>query len=496
MNMPAKMTREMLDRRSPVSPAADGARGVLIARPAIARASTAVNASRAATLIAPAGYGKTAAMHQWADMLADDGRNTIFIRATPAPDALNVLLELAGDRKGQAATNAEGLACRVLTEMKRRELHRPAILIDDAHRLAPDACALLSALSRQENTAVTIILSGRRAPAIPLARLRVQGLLAEAGVEDLRFERLEAMQLLAAHGRPIDALNTHCDLLDGADGWAAGLLLASRGGPESRLVREAGDYIFEEVLAGQPDKLRTFLQHVAVLQKLSAESCKELTRARDAGKLLRQAFDEGLLLRRDGEDEGVYEFLPLMADILRRRLKQQDAAAFQDLCRRAASQSGGRGNFKHAAQMAAQSEESPAAYKALRNAAMIAAEAGWSRLILDEGPARGRSLAEGHGGEASCGDRTEGFVRRLLEQTGACGLSAPADECVAPGRLAARELEIIAMVGEGLRNREIGNRLGLTENTVKWHVQQIYTKLGVHRRVHAVDRARQLGMIA
>src|SRR3546814_9727896 len=40
-------------------------------------------------------------------------------------------------------------------------------------------------------------------------------------------------------------------------------------------------------------------------------------------------------------------------------------------------------------------------------------------------------------------------------------------------RLASREVDILTLVSGGLRNREIGDRLGLTEGTVKWYMQQI-----------------------
>ena len=51
------------------------------------------------------------------------------------------------------------------------------------------------------------------------------------------------------------------------------------------------------------------------------------------------------------------------------------------------------------------------------------------------------------------------------------------------------------MVSGGLRNRELGDRLGLTEGTVKWYMQQIYDKLGVRRRPQAVLKARKLGVL-
>ena len=62
--------------------------------------------------------------------------------------------------------------------------------------------------------------------------------------------------------------------------------------------------------------------------------------------------------------------------------------------------------------------------------------------------------------------------------------------------LSLREVEILTLVSGGLRNREIGDRLGLTEGTVKWYMQQIYDKLGVRRRPQAVMRARQYGILS
>ncbi|MCY1382658.1 transcriptional regulator EpsA [compost metagenome] len=63
------------------------------------------------------------------------------------------------------------------------------------------------------------------------------------------------------------------------------------------------------------------------------------------------------------------------------------------------------------------------------------------------------------------------------------------------GSFNTREMEILGMVSAGMLNREIGNRLGMTEGSVKWYLQQIYDKLGIRRRSQAVERARQLGII-
>ncbi|MBL1118586.1 response regulator transcription factor [Streptomyces sp. 110] len=59
-----------------------------------------------------------------------------------------------------------------------------------------------------------------------------------------------------------------------------------------------------------------------------------------------------------------------------------------------------------------------------------------------------------------------------------------------PG-LTQREREILALVGEGLTNRQIGQRLYLAEKTVKNHISRLLAKLGVERRIQAAVIATQ-----
>ncbi|CBG67623.1 MULTISPECIES: response regulator [Streptomyces] len=59
-----------------------------------------------------------------------------------------------------------------------------------------------------------------------------------------------------------------------------------------------------------------------------------------------------------------------------------------------------------------------------------------------------------------------------------------------PG-LTGREREILALIGEGLTNRQIGQRLFLAEKTVKNHISRLLAKLGVERRVQAAVIATQ-----
>ena len=59
-------------------------------------------------------------------------------------------------------------------------------------------------------------------------------------------------------------------------------------------------------------------------------------------------------------------------------------------------------------------------------------------------------------------------------------------------KLSKREREALVHLAQGLSNREIAKRLGISINTVNKHVQQIFTKLNVRNRVQAVTKAIEL----
>ena len=63
-----------------------------------------------------------------------------------------------------------------------------------------------------------------------------------------------------------------------------------------------------------------------------------------------------------------------------------------------------------------------------------------------------------------------------------------------PGGLTARELEVLLLVADGLRNGEIAARLFLSERTVAHHVSAILRKLGAHTRAQAGAEAVRLGL--
>ena len=89
------------------------------------------------------------------------------------------------------------------------------------------------------------------------------------------------------------------------------------------------------------------------------------------------------------------------------------------------------------------------------------------------------------------------LVTRRLRKLGIRGLPrGPRRETREnPAGLTRRELEVLGLVTEGLRDSEIAARLVLSERTVGHHVRAILRKLGVRNRTEACGEAARLGLV-
>jgi NarL family two-component system response regulator LiaR len=79
---------------------------------------------------------------------------------------------------------------------------------------------------------------------------------------------------------------------------------------------------------------------------------------------------------------------------------------------------------------------------------------------------------------------------------------APAPKPFAPNTnsqnsvgITARELEVLTLVARGFSNREIAAQLFVSENTIKTHCARAFDKLGAGRRIQAVQRGKELGLL-
>lgn len=92
----------------------------------------------------------------------------------------------------------------------------------------------------------------------------------------------------------------------------------------------------------------------------------------------------------------------------------------------------------------------------------------------------------------------EGFLRRpkAIDEAQTDPAPAPTDQSGLVEPLSKRELEVLALVNQGLANGEIAEKLSLAPSTVKTHINNIYGKLGVQTRIQAIKQAKEMKLIS
>jgi LuxR family maltose regulon positive regulatory protein len=132
------------------------------------------------------------------------------------------------------------------------------------------------------------------------------------------------------------------------------------------------------------------------------------------------------------------------------------------------------------------------ALTSLQQALSQAEPEGYLRTFIDYGPPMQQLLQQ-----AAAQRISPAYVSKLLAAFPDFGFKSRIQnlkpEMVEP--LNERELSILRLMAAGLSNREIADELYLSVNTVKWYSSNIYGKLGVKKRVEAVDRVHELGIL-
>jgi LuxR family transcriptional regulator, maltose regulon positive regulatory protein len=128
----------------------------------------------------------------------------------------------------------------------------------------------------------------------------------------------------------------------------------------------------------------------------------------------------------------------------------------------------------------------------LHAALQAAGPTGLFRLFVDEGDPLRALLQELK--PRLTDEALTGYVNRLLAALGGGPVHPKTGEKHA-ALLSARELEVLRLLAAGLSYEEIGRQLFLSLNTVQFHVKNIYGKLGVNKRIQAIEQARTMNLI-
>ncbi len=374
---------------------------------------------------------------------------------------------------GEAGVRALQRALHAIEELGETVL----LVLDDAHVLHSEALfEVLRGFLAYCPANCRVAISTREDLPLPLSTHRVTERLLELRAEDLRAGDDEAQELLRRMGLRIDDAVLSGVLRKAAGWWSCLKLFAiawkqrSEGEREGFLERFRGtdrfiaEFLLESLVSALPQELRDAAAAMAIPDFFNETLFARLTGRDDCRQLLGRLQRMNLIGPRPEEGAARYRFHPLLRDYLRHQVPRLKRAG---LHRVTADWLAEHGLLERAERHRATAERLD------------------SRRSTDGRATDGRAV--GRGVQASDHD-----APAATGATGATEVHAPDGEGSAFSR---RELELLQALAQGLRNDEIAERLFISTGTVKWHLNNIYAKLGAKSRTDAVYKARNAGVI-
>ncbi|MFL5719595.1 MAG: hypothetical protein ACJ778_03850, partial [Chloroflexota bacterium] len=308
---------------------------------------------RVILVLADAGYGKTTLL---ADFSRRTRARTLWYRLDEDDrDWISFLSHLVAAGRvhdpGFAPNTASLLgdlalgapSCEAATEVFIRELSAIAtqgalLILDDFHLVdeSPDIRQIVREIVTAAPERLAIVFASRRMPAVPLARLRAAGEVAELGTDDLRFDATETARLFTeTYGRALDP-DVLADVATKTEGWAASLQLVQAALRDrtptqirqfvrglSGADQELYDYLAEEVVGDLPEDLQQFLMRTSILQVVTADMAGVVADLdADAVLAMTSAAERLTLLSRPSRfTKGSQRYHPLVREFLEARLR-------------------------------------------------------------------------------------------------------------------------------------------------------------------------------
>jgi len=259
---------------------------------------------------------------------------------------------------GQAPTPIESVLTTLINDINAIEQDF-ALILDDYHVIDNQSVhSALAFLLDHLPPQMHLIIASRSDPPLPLARLRGRGESTELRAADLRFTSDEAAAFLnEVMGLDLSATDVAA-LETRTEGWITGLQLAAlsmqaRDDVAGFITAFTGndryivDYLVEEVLQRQPERVRSFLLQTSILDRLNGPLCDAITGWEDGqngtwcrvtGARMLEALERGNLFVVPLDDKRQwYRYHHLFADVLRAHAMEEQPDRVPTLHRRAAA---------------------------------------------------------------------------------------------------------------------------------------------------------------
>jgi LuxR family transcriptional regulator, maltose regulon positive regulatory protein len=310
------------------------------------------------SVVAPAGYGKTTMLSQWAEhngqafgwVSVDEKDNDPKVLLTYVAEALDAIEPISArvfDALASPGSSVPGSVVPRLCSAFASMTSPVVLVLDDVHLLHNSECrAALPVLADSVPNGSRLVLAGRDQPPLRVARLRAEGRILEIGLGDLALTSAETSSLLhnadLALGEDLVA-----ELCQRTEGWAAGLYLAAlylkQGGSLPRTAvsfsgqdRFIHEYVEAEFLARLSHQKRAFLTQTSVLERMCGPLCEAVLDVAGSAAMLQELARSNLLLvplDRRGE---WYRYHHLFRDMLLAELQRREPGLVPELRSRAA----------------------------------------------------------------------------------------------------------------------------------------------------------------
>ena len=321
---------------------------------------------RLTVVCAPAGYGKSTATAAATDRLDVDcvwykldllDRDPVqflaslteaFRRRVPAfGEAIRERLKSAATDPFPVA-HLQAMFVRECEEHLRNDVH---IVLDDYHEAAESAAtsSALDYLLANLPRAVRFVVISRYDPAIHVSKMRLDDEVADLGAGVLRFDAVQAIEVLTVRTGTEPAADLVERLVEAAEGWPASIVLAGLAldwiAPASveaalsdpRLKQDIYSYLAEQVYVREDRSVRRFLKRTCCLEHITVSLAARVARTNAAHRHLRHLATNRVFTFSAGE-EGAYRYHNLFRDFLRQKYIQDEGeAAFREIQRETAA---------------------------------------------------------------------------------------------------------------------------------------------------------------
>jgi LuxR family maltose regulon positive regulatory protein len=305
-------------------------------------------------VVAPAGYGKSTLLSEWAsrattpviwltlDRHLSDPASLVAHIAVATMGATGPEPSLEASLRAPSATVWSSFVPRLSTILQRSSPY--LMVLDDVHSLeSPGSRDVIDWLALHVPAGSQLAISGRSTEGMRLSRLRVRGEAAGIGTEDLALTDAEAQELMRSAGIDVSAREAR-EVNERCAGWVSGLLMAAvswakRPASERSFAWATSgalvtDFLDSEVLAPLPAEQCEFITRASLLRTLTAALCDEALERTDSAQQLERLCASSAFMTR--LPDGSFQMHDLVRLALRARMEQAQPAACAAVNRRAA----------------------------------------------------------------------------------------------------------------------------------------------------------------